>query len=110
MFNVYWTGNYPCLCHGEWQIFHNGENVSSLIPEELAHSEMNTYGSYSRWFFDENYSESAEFYNDGLTCEDWIAQNREWIANICESEEEMIELFSAIQENDWRHESCGGCI
>lgn len=108
MFDVQWTGAWPCLCFGEWIIRKNGVDVSCLMPDEMRHCEMNTAGTYSSWHF-EDWEEVFEDYEDGLECEEWIADNA-WISELCDSHEEMVELFYAIQAQDWRHGSCGGCI
>lgn len=109
MFEVEWTGEWPSLCCGKWIIKKNGVDVSDKIPESLRENDMNTYGTYDSWHFDEDYMEEWESYSDGLDAEEWIANNP-WILNICSTEEEEYELFEAIQDQDWRHGSCGGCI
>lgn len=100
-----WTGSFPSLCCGVWKLFINGEDFSLLIPEELRHEEMGTYGTYQSWHF-ENWSEVFENYEDGLQCEDWIAANP-WVQKLPAS---PIDVFYAIQAADWRHGECGGCI
>lgn len=107
MFQVKWTGSYPCLCCGEWRILKNGIDVSQVIPNDI--TEMNTYGIYQSWHFDDNWIEVFEDYEDGLECDDWIKANA-WIDKICDSYDEKVELFKAIQEQDFRTGSCGGCI
>ena len=108
MFEVCWTGSWPTVCSGAWQIVRDGVDVSDRIPDELRSAPMNTAGTYSAWHF-ENWSEVWEDYEDGLEREDWISANP-WISSICETPEEMADLFDAIQSQDWRHGCCGGCI
>ncbi len=108
MFEVNWTGSWPCLCSGEWVILKNGVNVSDAIPEERRSSPMDTFGTYGTWYFD-NWEERWEDYEDGLHREDWIAANP-WINTICDTEDEKNQLYWKIAKCDWRHNSCGGCI
>ena len=108
MFEVRWTGAYPNMCSGKWQIMRDGVDVSDRIPDELRSDPMNTVGTYSQWHFREGWDEVWEGYKDGLECEDWISANP-WISSICENHEEMTALFYAIQSQDWRHGCCGGC-
>lgn len=109
MVEAKWSGSYPCLCHGEWTLIVNGKNVSGLIPKELRKSEMNTYGIYEEWHF-ENWKEVFEDYVDGLKCDEWIAENKYWLDSITDDLEIQKEIFHAINEKDWRSGSCGGCI
>lgn len=108
MFEVNWTGSWPCLCHGEWIILKNGVNVSNAIPTEKIDTPMNTLGIYSTWYFD-GWTEKWQSYESGLNREDWIAANP-WINAICESEDEKNQLYWKIAKCDWRPGSCGGCI
>lgn len=109
MFKVEWTGSYPCLCHGEWKIYKNGRDVSECIPQEKRGEPMNTYNEYSRWYFTDDWDEETEYYYDGLEVEDWI-ENNSWINKICDAKTEKEELYKAINNEDWREGSCGGCI
>lgn len=106
VFTVEWTGSYPSLCSGCWEITYKGEPVD--LPEDVYNSEMNTYGSYQTWHF-ENWLEVFEDYEDGLNFDDWIKANS-WVDSITTDPAERLELYLKIQEKDWRHNSCGGCI
>lgn len=106
---VKWTGCYPCLCYGEWKLFIDGEDKSSLIPEELRQNEMGTYGTYSSWHF-ENWNEVFDDYKDGMNCNEWIKCNKYWLDNISTDNDIQEQLFYEFQASDWRHGSCGGCI
>lgn len=121
-FKAKWTGEYPSLCVGEWKLYRKYEDIledgtkdigyddiSNLIPEELKHEPMYTYGQYNSWYFDENYCEQFEDYTNGLDFEDWCIENEDWIHLICESKDYR-DLYEAFNEEDWRYESCGGCI
>jgi hypothetical protein len=111
---VEWTGSYPCLCSGEWIIKY--KDVELNVPENLKHREMGTLIEYSTWQFDENWMEEWESHTDGLDKDTWIKRNEEWITKMFEekdikvTEELLSELYDKIQEEDWRHGSCGGCI
>lgn len=100
-----WTGCFPTLCYGEWKLTVDGVDYSHLIPEDKRHSPMETYGVYQSWHF-ENWSEVFESYEDGLGFEDWLDENL-WVYDLPAYPEEVYEAF---QVNDWRHNSCGGCI
>jgi hypothetical protein len=72
---------------------------------------MNTWGLYQRWCINMgDWEEYEETYEDGLEEKEWITCNRNWIKEFCDNEEEMIELYWAISQEDWRGGSCGGCI
>jgi hypothetical protein len=107
-----WTGSYPCLCSGEWIIKYKG--IDLKLPEDIKKSSMNTYGEYQSWHFDENYMEQFDSYTDGLNFEDWKTSNGEWLKELFNqyniSESELENLYKAIQSEDFRNGSCGGCI
>lgn len=105
-----WNGEYPCLCHGEWTLIVDGTDVSDLIPKELRCYEMNTFGTYERWYFNDNGFETFEDYHDGLECDDWIEANKDWLDLITEDHDTQVDIFYAISEHDFRAGSCGGCI
>ena len=107
---VEWTGKWPCLCCGEWILMIDGEDKSYLIPKELRKSEMNTYGSYPQWRFEEDWEVAWENYVDGMPCREWIELNKYWLDNISSDYKIQEQLYCVFQANDWRHGSCGGCI
>lgn len=101
-----WTGGYPCLCVGEWQLFKDGRRVHEVpYGMEPAYTE----GTYQRWQFDEDWLEVFEDYEDGMSESEWIGENRLWLSDIAD-EEDFPKIFRAFQESDWRYMSCGGCI
>ena len=121
-FKAKWTGEYPSLCIGEWKLYRKYEeiledgskdegydDISNLIPENFKYEPMYTLGIYSSWYFDSDYNEQFEEYTDGLDFEEWCKDNESWIHLICEPEDYK-DLYEAFNENDWRYESCGGCI
>ena len=109
MVEAYWSGKYPCLCFGEWQLKVNNKDVTDKIPISLRESEMNTYGTYQRWHF-ENWIEVFEDYTDGLDEDEWITENDYWLNEITDDYSIKSEIFKAIQSKDFRSGSCGGCI
>ena len=122
LFKAEWTGCYPSLCVGEWKLYRKYEDIledgtkdigyddiSNLIPEDLKHEPMNTYGTYEEWEFDYNYEEQFTSYRHGLKFEEWCKENESWIHLICE-QKDYKNLYEAFQQEDWRYESCGGCI
>ena len=109
MVKAKWSGSYPCLCFGKWTLIVDGNDFSDKIPEELRKSSMNTFGTYQSWHF-ENWLEVFEDYTDGLVCEDWINQNDYWLKEITDNNDTKILIYNAINEQDFRSGSCGGCI
>lgn len=105
--NVEWTGAYPNLCSGEWVLKVNGKDYSNRIP--FQGTPAMTYGKYALTYLD-GYEEETEFYKDGMSCERWIKENSEWLDTITIDKDLQVDIFKAFQENDWRPESCGGCI
>ena len=106
---VKWTGKYPCLCSGEWKLYIDGNDMSDFIPEDLRRSDMGTFGTYSSWHF-EDWMEVFEDYQDGMNCDEWIEANKDWLDKISKDVKDQQDLFYAFQSQDWRYESCGGCI
>ena len=109
MVEAHWSGKYPNLCSGEWTLKVNNQNVTEMIPISLQTSQMNTYGVYQSWHF-ENWDEVFESYIDGLDKDDWIAANDYWLNEITNDYSVKVEIFRAIQSEDFRTGSCGGCI
>ena len=106
MVEAKWSGKYPNLCYGVWSIFVDDIDYSDYIPKEIRHSPMRTYGFYSEWSFDDDYGEVWEKYEDGLHFDEWVKQN-DWVKNIPAN---LFDIYCAFSLEDWRHNSCGGCI
>lgn len=104
-----WTGSWPCLCNGEWILYVDGKNVTDMIPEEQREEHMRTYGTYRSWRF-EDWEEVWGSYTNGLKENEWLAENDYWVSKITTDKSLQSEIFKAIQSEDWRHNSCGGCI
>ena len=105
-----WSGGYPSLCCGSWKLIVNGKDVSKCIPRRSRNEPMYTYGKYQIWDFDDDYCEYFESYYNGLTENEWIKKNNYWLERITNDNDVKSKIYKAIQENDWRHGSCGGCI
>lgn len=105
-----WSGSFPCLCSGKWTLYVDDVDVSDKIPEELRTWEMGTYGDYYTWHFGDDYGEVWETYEDGLEQDEWINENKKWLDTISTDYVTQVQIYKAINEEDWRHNSCGGCI
>lgn len=103
-----WTGTYPNLCCGSWRLYCDGRDVSEPIPFQGEPAE--TYGDYCAWAFTENWDENWSWYNDGLKCNEWIEQFKDYLFDVTEDESQWPLIYQAFQEKDWRHGECGGCI
>lgn len=107
---VKWTGGYPNLCSGHWEIIIDGKYLTNLM-----NSNFETFGTYSSWHFEE-WNEVFEDYEDGLCFEQWKQDPPNnllfslKLAGFEVTENLLQELYLAINSQDWRHSSCGGCI
>jgi len=123
---VDWPGSYPNLCSGIWEIEINGVKLidhknlredGSYEYGSFMREDMGTAGSYSSWYFDDDYSENWDDYYNGDDYDAWIASEKG--KNILEllggnsvilSESDLKRLYNQINAKDWRTSSCGGCI
>lgn len=105
-----WTGEYPTLCFGEWQLYINDKDCSNKIPEDIRKKEMNTEKDYNVYYLDEDYDDHWTEIFRGLSCEEWIKENDYWLNTITKDKDVKREIFKAINKEDWVHNSCGGCI
>lgn len=116
---VEWTGGHPAQCLGRWIITIEGKRIVDSKDDfsDVLRNPMNTTGFYHFWYFDENYFEHFKEYEDGLSyrswrkselCEDLLELIKE--NGISLTKKEIKHLYSELQERDWRHNSCGGCI
>ncbi|AUM58506.1 hypothetical protein KNT81_gp265 [Proteus phage phiP4-3] len=112
---VEWTGSYPTLCFGQWNISIDGISLTGLGNEEF-----DTRKSYDTWHFDDDWSEEWDSYTAGLSPESWVQLMLKHDTNSLVSslkrhgfkdiEKILYALYPHINEEDWRHSSCGGCI
>lgn len=105
---VKWTGSYPCLCSGEWILKIDGEDYSDNIP--FRYSDANTYNTYYTWHFGEDWDEQWDTYDDGLQKEAWIAKHKNWLKTLPISTADYGAIYDAFNQEDFRLNSCGGCI
>lgn len=105
-----WSGNYPCLCIGTWTLTIDGKDYTNHIPREIVNEPMYTFGTYSKWYFGDEWLEEFEDYEDGLPLVDWIAVNDEWLSTITDDYNLKSQIYFAFNKNDFRYGSCGGCI
>lgn len=54
--------------------------------------------------------EEWESYYDGLKQDEWIESNKYWLDEITTDIDVQRQIFKAINEEDFRTNSCGGCI
>ena len=113
-FEVSYSGSYPTMCFGKWTIKHKGIHVYSFEGEDFG-----THGIYRSWHFTSGYSEYWKEYEDGLFIDEWvdkvmtedINELKEQLSRVMTVDRDMLkELYLLINEKDWRHNSCGGCI
>lgn len=102
-----WSGAYPNLCSGEWTLYHDGITVDTNIP--FQGSDAGTFGTYPTWSFGSDWDEQWDEYDDGMLCGDWCQEYEYWLSHLA-PREEWGEIYTAFQAEDWRHNSCGGCI
>lgn len=114
MVKAEWTGKFPSLCSGVWKLWVDGVDVSDKIPEDLRSSEMNTYGEYAQCWLQptENggLEDGFDWEKSGLEKNDWIRENDYWLSTITSDYSVKCLIFDEINQWDWRHGSCGGCI
>lgn len=103
---AHWSGSYPSLCFGDWSLTIDDKDYTSMIPEKLATRPMGTFGEYSQWHFTDDWDEKWETYEDGLDFPEWECINS-WVNDIPAPNNLIYEAF---QKEDWRYNSCGGCI
>lgn len=103
-----WTAKGHTLCLGRWEITYQGMPIE--LPEERKNDDMGTWGIYS--FI---YDDDPDF-AEGLEEDAWIVENAEWLAecfllnDIPIDEQHMRWFYQAVNQDDWRCGSCGGCL
>ncbi|ELR67165.1 hypothetical protein C942_02673 [Photobacterium marinum] len=106
-FQVRWTSVGNTLCLGHWEIHYN--NTLLQLPEDRLEKDMGTYGIYN--FMDPD----DPLYTEGDKEDDWIVANVDWLADVFEKhnvpidEEHFRFFYHAVNAEDWRCGSCGGC-
>lgn len=107
-FRANWTAKGNTLCLGHWEIHYFDKLI--VLPTERAEKDMGTRGIYN--FIDPD----DTLYLDGLEEDDWILANIDWLsdvfinANIPLEESLFRQFYQAVNQEDWRCGSCGGCM
>lgn len=107
-FKAEWTAKGHTLCLGHWDIRYN--NIPLDLPAERRDKDMGTRNIYN--FIDPE----DELYLEGLDESDWILANMDWLSDlfiqydIPLEEDYMRAFYQAVNLEDWRCGSCGGCI
>jgi hypothetical protein len=107
-FTARWTAKGSGLCLAHWELFYLGQQLE--IDLERKQNDMGTYAIYSFIFPDD------DIYAEGLPEDAWIIENKDWLTSLfttynIPSDETHLRLFyQAVNRNDWRCGSCGGCI
>lgn len=107
---VKWTGRYPTLCQGEWELEINGKNMSYLIPSSKRNKPMYTRGHHKLIKLNKNGKPEQSVYLDGLPEEDWIKENQSWLSTITDNQQVYKKLYILFRQQDWRKHQCGGCL
>ena len=107
-FKAEWTAKGHTLCLGHWDIRYN--DIPLDLPAERRDKDMGTRNIYN--FIDPE----DELYLEGLDESDWILANIDWLSDlfiqydIPLEEKYMRAFYQAVNPEDWRCGSCGGCI
>ena len=107
-FRAVWSEQGHTICLGHWEIRYRGEPLD--LPSERQTEDMGTFGIFSFLFPDD--PEFAE----GLEEEEWVLENIDWLTELFHAngipvdEEHLRWFYHAVNNQDWRCGSCGGCI
>ncbi len=107
-FKARWTSEGHTLCLGHWEIHYLDRLLT--LPEKYYESDLGTWGVY-----DPIYDDDPEF-SEGLKEDDWIISNVDWLlevflaADVPADHQNMAWFYQAVNAQDWRCGSCGGCI
>lgn len=107
-FQAKWTAEGNTLCLGHWEIHYLG--LPLTLPNAQLDADMGTDGIYN--FMDPD----DEIFREGLGEDDWILANMDWLADVfqqhnIELDEQNFRFFyQAVNPQDWRCGSCGGCM
>jgi hypothetical protein len=107
-FTAKWSAQGHNLCTGHWQISYQG--LPLTLASKQADNHMNTYGIFSCLYPDD------EDYAEGLSVEPWIEENADWLSELFEihnipfDSQYVLWFYEAVNGQDWRCDSCGGCM
>ena len=103
-----WSEQGHTICLRHWEVSYRGKPIE--LPATKRDDEMGTFGIYSYL-----YPDDPDF-AEGLEEDEWVLENMEWIAPMFEEngipldEQHLGWFYQAINMDDWRCGSCGGCI
>jgi hypothetical protein len=107
-FTAKWTATGNKLCLGKWEISHLGKPLKLDITR--AEEDMGTYAIYSFIYPDD------DIFAEGLKEDEWIVENLDWLTHlflthdIPTDEKNFRFFYQAVNKQDWRCGSCGGCM
>lgn len=107
-FSAQWTAKGNNLCLGHWEIHYQGQALS--LDAARRDNDMGTYGIFSYIYPDD------EEFAEGVPEDRWIEENADWLSElfaahgIPDDEARMRWFYQAVNAQDWRCGSCGGCI
>jgi len=107
-FKAQWSKKGHSLCLGHWIISYC--DLPIALPDKQLNNDMGTWGVY-----DPIYDNDPEFC-EGKLEDDWVITNADWLIDVFiahdieVSEQNMRWFYQAVNEDDWRCGSCGGCM
>jgi hypothetical protein len=107
-FTARWSATGNNLCLGRWEISYRGKPLK--LEGDRFEKEMGTYGIFSYIFPDD------EDLAEGLAEDDWVLANVDWLSalfaahDIPLDEQHLRWFYQAVNPQDWRCGSCGGCL
>jgi len=100
-----WTGSFPNLCRGEWLFLIDG--IPYQVP--FQYEPADTFGRYCRDYWDGK-DEREDYYESGFGRDKWIKKYHKWLHSLPLAPAEYRDVYRVIRNQDWRYESCGGCV
>jgi len=107
-FTARWSATGNNLCLGRWEVSYQGRPLA--LDSERHEKDMGTYGIFSYIFPDD------EALAEGLGEDEWILENAGWLGELLAQhaipgdEAHRRWFYQAINPQDWRCGSCGGCL
>jgi hypothetical protein len=107
-FTAKWTATGNKLCLGKWRIAYLGKPLQ--LDPVRTEEDMGTYAIYSFIYPDD------DIFAEGLHEDEWIVENLDWLTHLflahdIPTDEKNFRLFyQAVNKQDWRCGSCGGCM
>lgn len=107
-FTARWTMKGSNLCLGRWEIAYLEKPL--ILPLADKQKDMGTYGIYSYIYPDD------DIFAEGMHEDDWVIAKNPWLAELFIHNDIPIDeahfrwFYRAVNAQDWRCGSCGGCI